>query len=499
MRTFAEWLKAAGFEMDKLTPEQVEKLQASYDAEKSALEAANKPPKKPVDNPADPPADKTLNADDLTAADEKKRAEGILLACGDDYSDIMAKAIKDDWSVETTNIAVLAAYRENSPQAPARRQAETAGEDQKVIEAALCLRAGIEEEELLKDYGDKILNAAYADRGISLTEVMASCLRASGKTVRRTFSDADMVAAFSTVSVPGILGNVANKRLLRSFNLQPITATKLSSQGDLADFKQASRFRLNDIGDIEKVGPAGELKSGTQGEEKALNQLDTYGKIFMMTRQMVVNDDLGAFMKVPDAMGARAAQKIDLLFYERLLLNPTFTNGNVLFSTENENFISGAASALDVDALDAANRLFLNAKDQDGQFIAVLPKFLLVPSSLQFEANQLVRSITLSQGGTIDRNMGTANPVQSMGLEVVVSPHLENPNTSGFSTKAWYLFADPAIADTFEIGFLKGRRTPTLEQVAPPANQLGIGWRIFFDLGIREQEFRTMVKNKGEA
>ena len=41
-----------------------------------------------------------------------------------------------------------------------------------------------------------------------------------------------------------------------------------------------------------------------------------------LTRKMIINDDLGAFMKVPTAMGNRAARLIDQLFFSRLLSNP---------------------------------------------------------------------------------------------------------------------------------------------------------------------------------
>jgi hypothetical protein len=93
----------------------------------------------------------------------------------------------------------------------------------------------------------------------------------------------------------------------------------------------------------------------------------------------------------------------------------------------------------------------------------------------------------------------TYNPIADEELELVTSPYLSNANYAGNSAKAWYLFADPQIVDTFEIGYLKGRRTPTVEQGETDFNTLGIQFRVYFDLGVREQDYRGMVKFKGEA
>ena len=56
-----------------------------------------------------------------------------------------------------------------------------------------------------------------------------------------------------------------------------------------------------DIGDLKPVGADGEIKEGGVFEEGAKNQIDTFAKKFCLTRKMIINDDLGAFLKVPAA------------------------------------------------------------------------------------------------------------------------------------------------------------------------------------------------------
>ena len=367
-------------------------------------------------------------------------------------------------------------------------------EDKMRLEAALCLRAGIDGEVVAQGYGEAVAEAAYHDRDLSLQELFVECARLEAVPLPRSFGNDTIRAAFSTVSLPGILNNVAQKKLLKSFQAQPVIAAKLCSEGELNDFKESERYRLTDVGDLEPVAPDGEIKHGGLTEEKAVNQLRTYGKTFTLTREMIYNDDLGAFMKVPEGMGARAARKVDQLFFLRLLANP----GN-LFSAAHKNYKAGVDTALSGDSLAEAVQMFMDQVDADGQPINVSPTFLLVPTSLRITARELLNSTGFFATGTVNkRRIPTYNALADEDLTVVASPYLANTNYSGASAKAWYLFGDPAVVDTFEIGYLKGRRTPTVERGETDFDNLGIRFRVYFDLGVREQDHRGVLKFKGE-
>jgi len=244
----------------------------------------------------------------------------------------------------------------------------------------------------------------------------------------------------------------------------------------------------------------GEIKEGGLVEESAKNQLDTYGKRFCLTRKMIINDDLGAFMKVPTAMGNRAARLIDQLFFARLLKNPVQADGKALFSNPHRNLLSGASSALSADSLKKAVQLFLDQVDADGQPISVEPKFLLVPTALKHLAIELTKGATLIMGGGAEQTIRPAlNVLADENLTVVSSPYLGNSAYEGASQSGWYLFGDPRTVDTWEIGFLKGKRTPTVERGETDFNTLGLWFRVYFDLGVREQDHRGMVKATGAA
>jgi hypothetical protein len=534
---FEDWLKERGIDAASLDKDKTAELKAAFEAgkEPDVEVPAAKPEGKKADQAArtqpavqarSPYGDQVARArEDLSAAassyakasedrsakaeaesairQERERVAAIQEICSGEFPRIERDAIRSGWTLEDTSQKVLKAMRENRPQADVSisvNRDRGRQFDVKAIEAALCLRAGIGDEALVKAYGEQVVEMAWHDRDISLQQLLAECARLEGVQVPRTFGNDTIRAAFSTVSLPGILNNVANKKLLKAFQAQPVIATRLCSEGELNDFKESERYRLTDVGDLEPVAPDGELKHGGLTEEKATNQLGTFGKIFSLTRQMIYNDDLGAFLKVPEGMGARAARKIDQLFFTRLLSNPTLGDTKALFHADHGNYKEGADTALSLDSLAAAVQLFMDQKDADEQPINVSAKFLLVPTALKMTARELLNStLLLAVGATDKRRIPTYNPIADEELELVTSPYLSNANYTGNSAKAWYLFADPQIVDTFEIGYLKGRRTPTVEQGETDFNTLGIQFRVYFDLGVREQDYRGMVKFKGEA
>ena len=432
---------------------------------------------------------------------ERERVAMIKAVCNGEFAEIEAQAIAEGWDKNQVNEAVLAAFRKKQPVADVNITIKKdKSMNAKHIEAALSLRAGIDGDSLAKSMGEETVEAAAKDADMPLAGILAECMKLEGMSVPRSFDNAAIKAAFSTVSLPGILSNVAQKKLLQAYQAQPIIATKLCTTADLSDFKENQRYRLTDIGDLKPVGADGEIKDGGVAEEAAVNQLDTYAKKFCLTRKMIINDDLGAFLKVPTAMGNRAARLVDQLFFKRLMANPTMTDGKALFCAPHKNQLTGANSALSADSLKKAIQLFLNQTDRDGQPINVEPSILLVPTALKFLAQELTQGRALIMSGGAENTVRPAiNVLADEGLSVVSSPYLSNTKYDGASDAAWYLFGKPGTVDTFEIGYLKGKRTPTVERGDLDFNVLGIWFRVFFDVGIREQDHRGMVRAVGAA
>lgn len=448
--------------------------------------------------------EKVVNRSVEKALEAARREEAARIAAintaAADFQDIRDKAIASGWSKEQTEHAVdvIKAYAARLPGATGNIIVRNGPSiDAAALEAALSFQCGIQEDIIKATCGEQAMSIADKHlRGMSLQDVMIEACRLEGKTVSVGFNNDTIKASFSTVTLPSILSNVANKKALQAYNAIESIAAKLCSVGDLNDFKEAERVRLVDVGDLEPVSSDGELKDGSLGEDRATNKLKTYGKIFTLTREMIYNDNLGEFLKIPTAFGSRGKRKIDQVFFSRLLSNPVQSDNKALFSTEHKNYIGGAASALGVESLEKAITKFMDQVDSDGQPISVSPKFLLVPTILFPTAQRLTMSTLLIGGG--DAVTPAANVIANYGLIPVASPYLTNATYTGNSDTGWYLFGDPNQVDTFEIGYFRGKKAPTVELGETNFNTLGMSFRVYFDFGVREQDHRGMVFNKGK-
>lgn len=453
-----------------------------------------------VESSEDPIAQ--LRAD---AVAETRRIAEVRRLCGSAHAEIEAKAIAEGWDAARTELEVLRADRPNVSGIRGGSDSLSAG----AIEAALCLSAGIPESTVGEQYDERAMNAALARdlRGAGLHTLLFEVIRASGgysrpgrvdnETIRAAFgADRRLVeaaggAGFSTISLTGILSNVANKTMLSAYNAVPSVASSIAAETDVSDFKEVTRYRMTGVGVFEKVGPDGELKSAELSEESYSSKVETYGRMITLTRQMLINDDLGAFLQIPRIIGRMSALKREEALFELLLSNP-----GSFFSAGNSNFLSGATTALSIDALTEAEQLFLDQTDSEGKPILLSARTLLVPTSLKVTAEQLMTETRVNQ---FDPKAKPANNPHAGKFTTVATPYLNAQGIAGSSALAWYLFADPADIAALEIAYLRGRRVPTIESGDTNFNTLGVQWRGFFDFGVSAQDRRAAVKVKGEA
>lgn len=407
-------------------------------------------------------------------------------------TDVVVKAIKQGWTLDMAKAVAdsVKAVKANKPSTAnivIKDNSATADS----IEASLVMRAGFTADEVASQYGEKTAEKALRMRGMSLKDTLRECLKLAGKFSSDYIGHEDIQAGFQTTDLPRLLGNVANKALLKAYNAREIASAKLCSAGDIADYKEASRVRLADLGALNEIPEGGEVTETAVGEDYAVNQIKRYAQILWLDEKLIINDDLGAFTRLPQIMGAKAADFVDATFFAKLTANGNFTDGTALFHANHGNYKTGADTALSLDALKKAYSAMRKQKDKGGMPLNIVPKYLVVPADLEAEALELTTSQIVVGGSS--RGAGE-NIVSKWGLQVIASPYLD-----GNSTKAWYLFGDPAVCDTFEIGYLRGQRTPVVEQGAYDLSRFGVCYRVRFDFGVNALDFRSIYKAKGEA
>ncbi len=428
------------------------------------------------------------------AAAESRRIAAVRELCGGKHPEIEARAIEEGWDATRTELEVLRASR---PKAPAAASSGRGEAGPKVLVAAALMTGGIGGEELVGAYGEQAVEAAERRfrHGIGLQQLLLEAAWANGCDVRHFRDDprAVLEAAFSTFSLPGILSNVANKFLLAGFESVEQAWRRIAATRSVKDFKQVTSYRLTGGFEYEEVGPDGELKHAEVGEESFTNQARTYGRMFSLTRESLINDDMDALTAVPRRIGRGGALKLNKVFWTAFLDSASF------FTAARKNYADGAETALSIDALTAAELLFLEQTDPDGNPLALMPKVLLVPPALNVAASQLMSSLKLTEGGGSSRSKVPTDNPHAGKFSVVMSTYLSNSAISGNSAKAWYLLADPADLAVIEVAFLNGKQTPTVEQADADFRTLGIQFRGYFDFGVARQDWRAGVKMKGEA
>lgn len=415
------------------------------------------------------------------------RISGIQTACKD-HPAIAAKAISEGWSAERAELEVLRASRP-SVTAPNGIVADNStGAD--VLMAAAFLGAGFDPvKEGSIDAKSCDQASKQFKRGVGLAELIFECARLNGYS-RRSFrgDEAAMLrAAFSTAEISGILSNLANKALLRSFDAVEAAWREITTIKSVRDFKLTTNYRLNGSMKFEKVTNAGELKHAAATEESFTNQIGTYGKMFSASRQDLINDDLGAITGQAQRLGRGAGLGLNEIFWTAFLNNSGFFTG--------ANIITGAGSALSIDGLAAAEKNFVEQVDADGFFIAARPAILLVPPALSAKAATIYVS-TEFRDTTASTKVGTAN-VFAQKYKPVTSAYVGTLGPAGGSNTAWYLLGDPNDIPVMEVAFLNGNDKPTIEQAEADFNTLGIQMRGYFDFGCSKQDKRGGVKNAG--
>lgn len=338
----------------------------------------------------------------------------------------------------------------------------------------LLMRAGISVE--------KPAEGAAEMRGRSLRSIMEEVLERDGVRGASRMADEDLIrsALTGTGALPGILSNVANKSMAKAYEDAPTTFQYFTSVGSNSDFKEASVYRLSEAGDLKEIKENGEFIHDELTEDSARKKVLTFGRSFSFTRQMIMNDDLGALTRIPSLYAASAKRGINRLVYQVL-------SDKKLYSAKNGN-TAATGGALSLETLEAGRVAMRTQKNLRGKAVLnIMPQFLIVPTSKEFLARQLMHS-TADPAAT---NSGVVNPLHN-SLTIISDAELD-----AISPDAWYLAASPQLADTIEVTYLNGVQTPQIEsQVA--FDMLGIRYRVYMDYGVTALDFKGLYKNAGK-
>jgi phage major head subunit gpT-like protein len=189
-------------------------------------------------------------------------------------------------------------------------------------------------------------------------------------------------------------------------------------------------------------GEHGEIVRGLPAMTTAATQLREFARIVVLTREALLNDDVGLIGGVLESLANAAASCESDVAYAALLDNPILADGYALFSTQHKNL--AAAAGLDSASLTAATTLLAAQTAPSGEPLNLLPAYVLVGPALAADARAVLAAQTPPSGAE-----HAAVP------QLVVDARIRDA--------AWYLVADPDLWPTVAVAHLPGQAEPLVD------------------------------------
>jgi phage head maturation protease len=291
-------------------------------------------------------------------------------------------------------------------------------------------------------------------------------------------------ALHTTSDFPIILGDTVGRVLRDAYQAAPSGIRRLGRQTTARDFRTVNKIMLGEAPLLEKLNEHGEIKAGTMAEAREAYKVETWARKIGITRQVLVNDDLGAFSDLARRMGQAAAEteaRILVALLEAGSGNgPTMSDGKTLFHADHGNK-AGTGAAISDATLSAARLALRTQKGIEDRTIRVTPRNLLVPPALETTAEKWLASIAPATAADVNPFSGS--------LSLVVEPRLS-------SATRWYVTADPGEIDGLEFAYLSGAEGPQVESRSG-WDVDGVEIRVILDFGAGFIDHRGWFMNAG--
>lgn len=289
----------------------------------------------------------------------------------------------------------------------------------------------------------------------------------------------------TTADFTNLLADQINKSVLTGWLEAPETWSAWAQPSTANDFKTGSRVHVSNFSSLAEVAENTDYTEGRVDDFAEPFTVKTYGKLWSITRQALVNDDQSGLGKVPRAMGRAAARSVGDAVYSVLTTNAAMSDAAALFSVAHANG-SAAAAPPDVDTIDEGFRAIALQTDNNADApntLGLVARHIIVPLEYKNDARVAVNSTTYP----IDNQAaGIINPIFQDNYNVISEHRL-----SADSPTDWYM----ATADeTVEVIFLNGVQTPTLE-MQPNWTRDGIHQKVRIDYDAVPVDWRGMFKN----
>jgi hypothetical protein len=345
--------------------------------------------------------------------------------------------------------------------------------------------------------GTKMTERAAEYRGMRATDLIRETIRWRGES-SRGLTDPEIAerGLMSTSDFPLILAAVANKVLRQTYEAAPRTFRPWTRALTLPNFNTYHIVRRGETPQLEEINEHGEFTTGTIKESKETITLKEYGRVVGMTRRMLINDDLGAFVGIPaDFAQSAATLESDLVYYQ-LLSNPTMNEDSTALFHADHNNVSGSGTAIDITPLSAMRARMAKQLGTDKETVLqIMANYLLVPPELETRAEQLLASFIPNENAKVNPEwIRSLTPISEARLSLGASKH-DKANTRANGSGTAYYLASSGV-DTIVTATLVGQAGPYTEsKIGFEVDGVKIKCR--HDFAAAPADFRGLQKDAG--
>lgn len=345
----------------------------------------------------------------------------------------------------------------------------SAPKDAKTVAAAACMGAAMPTKTVEAMFKGVDLDAAHDLNVTCLSDVFA----AFGITYRpgnNAEVSKALQAAFSTANIPNVLSDVARKFMLAGFGAAGEVWREVSRPVAVKDFRAVKGVRLVMGGLLKPLEKSGELQHVDLSDDSRTIQAATKGSIVEITRQDIINDDLGVLAAIPERFGQMAGRTINKDVFGAL-------------STTGSDYGANTSGALNLANLASAYALAMGIKDANGDPLGPMPDKILCSPSNFLVAKNIYQSEQITGASSKE---GKSNVLHGVLLPVV-SPYL--------SGTAYWLFN--SMFPLVDVAFLNGVQEPIVETATADFSQLGIQMRCYYDYGASAGDCKAALYSTG--
>jgi hypothetical protein len=280
--------------------------------------------------------------------------------------------------------------------------------------------------------------------------------------------------AIATTDFPTLLGNIIDRQLIANYKL-PSTITEWRqyikvAPGGVPDFNDVERNRVDGVDQRLLPVSDGVFQPAKPSTTQYKYHLNTYGRVFEITRKALINDAMGAFADIPTRF-ARAALRTEAYFATNLFCTasgPRSTFFGASIVDAGQTITNLGALPLTIGNLETTLTLMSQQVDPQGEAIEIEGTHLVVPPALYLTAKSILTSTSKFyvdvQGGAGASIVAypTANVISDLPIVLHKNPTLKTIDVGGKVDTTWYLLADPAEGAAMEVGFLRGQESPEI-------------------------------------